>query len=273
MSELVTDKLFDLNNIYEYKLSIQVSLDGFSFFIVTTENKLAAFKHSPLKISSENFIARRFEEWLQTEQLLLKNYRQVEVIFFTNKFTLIPKKYFNPEKIPIVFQQLFGNTVDDRILENPVGQSDYYLCFAIPKLLYNIIQQKFANCKVLHPVNILSKVISGLNFEKYSLILLFNENSYYFLLSEGNKMLLANSYTFVHLNDVVYYLLSTLKELEIPMQKTRLFLSGLTKQYDETEANLSVYFKDIVHLKPESAVNFNSDIFTFDIHRFVTLLA
>ncbi len=273
MHELITDKSFDLNKTNEYKLSIQISLDGFSFFIVTAENNLVAFKNSSLKISNENFIARRFEEWAQTEELLQKNYRHIEVVFFTKKFTLIPEKYFSRERLSTVFQQLFGKAANEQIVENYNEQFQHHLCFAMPQLFYNQIRQNFESCDFLHPAHLLSKLCSGLNFKNFGLLLLFGENKFYFLLSDGNHILLANNYSFVHVNDVVYYVLAALNALEIPAQKTQVYLAGITKPYDETEANLAVYFKEIEYLKPKSAVNFNSDIFDFGTHRFVALLA
>ena len=71
MSELVSYEWFDIEKTYKYILSIQVSLDGFSFSVLSQhEDNVLAFKTNQLKISSAALIPRRFNDWLESEELL-----------------------------------------------------------------------------------------------------------------------------------------------------------------------------------------------------------
>jgi hypothetical protein len=83
MNALTTDPAFDINRTEEYKLSIQVSLDGFSFSVVHVhENRLLAFGQFPITVSSESFLGRRFTEWLNEVECCKKNIPKFSFITF-----------------------------------------------------------------------------------------------------------------------------------------------------------------------------------------------
>ena len=102
MFEFDTDAAFDIEKTSEYILSIQVSLDGFSFSVVHPgNNRILAFKHTPLKISSESILSRHFESWTSTEDLWTKPFRKTRLIVFSPRFSLIPEIFYQKEMVEI----------------------------------------------------------------------------------------------------------------------------------------------------------------------------
>ena len=156
MSELVSIESFDIEKTYEYILSIQVSLDGFSFSILSQhENEILAFSTNQLKISSTALIARRFNDWLESEELLKKPFKKIRVVVFSQKFTLIPEEYFREGLKQEIPPLLFGEDDEHEIAENAIGELATRLIFALPTGLNKVISEQIGECEIVHPVKII----------------------------------------------------------------------------------------------------------------------
>jgi hypothetical protein len=247
MHELVTDNsLFDLEKTYEYILSIQVRLDGFSFSILSN-NQLVAFKSVQLKISSNSLITRHFTEWIKTEELLQKPFKKISIVIFSEKFSLIPEDYFQESLKTEISKLLFDRDDKPEIAVNSISKLKTRLIFTLPKGLNSVIQENIGECEIIHPVK---TVLNNLpETDKNGLVLLFNKNSFYAVLYNGNKVLVANSFKTTHATDVVFYLLTMLKQLEIQTSEIALFITESANKLPGIEAALQPYFTNINELK------------------------
>ncbi len=245
MHDLVTNETFDLEKTYEYRLSIQVSLDGFSFFIeLPGENKLLAFKNSPLKISSGTLLVRHFKEWITRENILQKPFKKIRIIVYGEKFTLVPEKIFQNTLKSEIPRFLFDKNADLEIAENIIGKLESRLIFVLPTGINSVFREQIGECEIVHPVKIILNNLPKTKKE-YGLILLFDAKFSYILCFNTKKILLTNSFKPAHVNDVVYYVLTTLKQLEILYSETELFLVGSHKKYPEIKDALKSYFSEI----------------------------
>ena len=249
MSELVSHEGFDIEKTYEYILSIQVSLDGFSFSILSQhEDKILASKINLFKISSTALIARRFNDWLEFEELLKKPFRKVRVTIFSEKFTLIPEEYFQDRLKQDIPPLLFGENDEPEIAENIVRELATRVIFTLPPGLNKVIAEQIGECEIVHPVKIILSNLPKTEKEN-GLILLFDAKNFYVVLFKNNKVLLANCFKISHVNDVVYYVLTTLKQLEIPVSKTDLFIIKSVNKLSGIDESLKSYFTEIKELK------------------------
>ena len=249
MSELVSFEGFDVEKTYEYILSIQVSLDGFSFSVLSQhDDKILAFKTIQLKISSTSLIPRRFDDWLKSEDLLQKPFKKIRVIVFSEKFTLIPETYFNDilkQEIPPL---LFEENSESEVVENIISKLKTRLIFALPVGLNSVITEQIGECEIVHPVKIILNNLPEIGKEK-GLILLFDVKDFYLILFDKEKVLLTNSFKMTHVNDVVYYVLTTLKQLEISTSATNLFVINSINKLPKIENSLQPYFSEIKGLE------------------------
>jgi len=235
------EESFKIEDTFEYILSIQVSLNGFSFSVFQpNRDKILVFKSIPLKISGENLIARRFKEWVNSEELLQKTFQKTRVIVFSNKFTLVPKSIYknelNEELAHLFFRE--GNQL--QFAENLVEKINAKLLFNLPEGLNDALQETIGECDIIHPIKSVISNISDKEGEK--LVLLFNDKYLFLLLSKNEKLLLANGFKINHENDVVYYVLTTLKQFDIQAKHTKLFYAGQSAYSSQTSINLGKYF-------------------------------
>ncbi len=236
------EESFDIEKSYEYILSIQVSLDGFSFSIVrSSDNKLLIFKCNSLTISSESQVARRFKEWVMAESVLQKTFKKVRIIVFSNNFTLVPKQLYNFNTNEELTRILFEEGDKLQWADNLVQCINAKLLFAFPDGLAHSIKETIGECEIIHPL----KLIIGhspKNLDEKVVTLLFDGGNVYFVLFENGNLLMANNFKINHANDAVYFVLTALKQLNIHSSEIKLFYSGKSEHLEEATSILESYF-------------------------------
>ncbi len=247
------EESFDLENTFENILSIQISLNGFSFSILSpSDGKVLAVKTVPLKISSNKLIARRFKEWYQSENILQKPFQKIRLIIFSAKFTLIPKSIYSNDLKEEAAYALFKDGNQLQFAENLVKNIDAKLLFTIPEALLETINETVGECQITHPVKLLID-----NFEEAEngnkLVLLFNNHDLTVVLKNETTVLFANNFKINHANDVVYFVLTALKQLGVKATNTALYYAGQSAFQNNIEENLAKHFSSIGRLAPNKA--------------------
>ena len=272
MFDFITDDSFDIEKTKQYILSIQVSLDGFSFLIIhPTENRIVAFKSTPLKISSENLLARRLKEWLESEELLKKSFESVRLFIFTENFTLVPEEYFGDDWHQDLTSMLFQEEADNKIIENKIESLKAYLVFPIPSEIVEVLQLFFPeNLENIHPVaKLLQTPVKSK--KRNSAVIVSTKKYFSLIVTQNNKLLLANIFQTAHQNDLVYNVLNTFQQLEIARSETDLYVAGSITQNTEIEGLLKPYFENISTLKTEGTIT-NPEITNQSLLLYLTLI-
>ena len=257
MFDFITDESFDIEKTKQYSLSIQVSLDGFSFLAFDpTENRIVALKNTPLKISSENLLVRRLKEWLETEVMFSKPFNNVRLYFFTEHFVLVPEEFAAENNGEKLNSALFQTDLSSQSIENKIEKINARLIFQLPPYLSEVLHPFFNNnFEIIHPVTKLLESQPESNKRNCAVIITTKK---YFLMTvtRNNKLLLANSFPIVHQNDLVYNVLNAFQQLGTARNETQLFVADALNQNSEVEELLKPYFQNINNLKtPEFIAN------------------
>ncbi len=271
MRDLITDPGFDLNLSKEFKLSIQVSLNGFSFSVIHEEQKkLLALETFPLSLSSEKFLGRRLKEWLDDNETFNKTFASTRVIVDSKNFTFIPSEYydFNNQEIPA--QLVLGKQEQSVIIDNYLANANGNIVFTVPLQVMETVKSKIPESKLLHPVVLLDSELHKRAIPDGSSIVLYFMKQSFFLLYYNNSMLeMINSYRYATPDDVLYYTLSIIKQQKQASEKTILYLAGEIIPESELHYSLKRLFNRTIFLLPE--IHFNSDIFKETLHRYIVL--
>ena len=259
MYDLVTVESFDLEKTYEYILSIQVRLDGFSFSIYNPEEKkILAFKSNSLNISNSKLIERRFKEWYKGEELLHHPYKKTRLIVFNKNFSLVPVTYYENHSKEDFARILFHNSSRLEYGENLVEDLNAKLLFALPEGLNKTIAKTIGECDILHPIKQLIKYLLA-NKPQPSLALLFEKQHIYLVAVQNGNILLTNTFKVNHINDILYYTLTALKQLNINPKATTLFCTGNSEYTTEAMLQLTNRFKKLVNIHPDYTIDNNTD--------------
>jgi hypothetical protein len=272
MHDLITDQSFELKNTSEYKLSIQVSLDGFSFFIThKTQRRLLALKNTRVTISSEKFIARRFAEWANSEEILSKPFSEVAICFITPKFTFIPNQLYEKKKENSIVSLLFDAQVNSQIINNSIDGLQSTLLFSIPVELKNEFDKVFNNYTLIHTGTVLTQqTLQLISNQETSLTLCFSSNNFLLFLQKEGSLILANNFDYNHPNDVLYFALTALKQNNLVPRQCKVLISGQIEKESEYIDLLKNYFGQTYFLLPD--LKFTPEALNEPLHQFISLL-
>src|SRR6056297_3325406 len=95
------DETIDLNRGHSYRLSIQFTLNGFSFSILDlVRGKHIALKHTSLEQQiTYDQMGEKIQEILSSDPCLQVNYKKVTALVVSPKSVLIPSSYFKQKDL------------------------------------------------------------------------------------------------------------------------------------------------------------------------------
>ena len=272
MFDFTTDDSFEIEKTLQYILSIQVSLDGFSFTAFDTlNNKVVAFKTTPLKISNENLLVRHLKDWLESESFLKKRFKNVRIFVYTATFTMVPEE-FSSEKISENLDSLLISEDATLVLaENKIADLNARLVFPVQTDLIALLHQFFNNNKeILHPISaFLSNPVKS---EKKNCAIIVTTRKYFYLIIYRNgKLVLANSFQNLHQTDLIYNVLNSFQQLETARSETELIACDTTNKNTEIDDLLKPYFNYISKLKTDPA-NVNQEVLNHSLQLYLSII-
>ena len=225
------DRNIDLNKTENYHLSIQPTLDGFSFCLLETYiGRYVGTRHYQFKgnMHFDNYL-NKVSRILNNDELLKHQFGSVSLNMVNQKAILIPKQVFDKTRVKKYFE-----------LNCPLGELDelhynfnpfhkVYNVFSVHHELLNIFRSKYEKVGVFHQwtsligLKELEEAIEG------SLAYInFNTGFFDIVIVRENKLLICNSYVHKNENDFVFYLLNVLKQLNIDKEDCAIKIIGNT---------------------------------------------
>ncbi len=271
MTGLITDPGFDRNRTEEYKLSIQVSLDGFSFSIVHAQKKqLLALQMLPVNLSSSKFLGRHFRDWVKKHKVLHDKFHSTQIIYSPENLTFVPSAFYEYAHQETLAALAFGSPNGDLLTENFLPNASGNLVFPVLKNLQDELKQLFPEQKLIHPVTLLDNELDKLSDKKdTTMALYFGKKQFSLILYANSQLKLVNSYSYASAGDVVYFSVTAMKKLKLVPEKTTLFMAGEITQKGEIHNSLQAIMSRTIFFIPE--VHYNVQIFKEPLHRFIVL--
>lgn len=243
MFEFVDDS-FNRENSFENILSIQLGLNGFSFCIRTESGHLLYLKQLAVSISNDHLLARRFEDWCNEEELLLLPYREKQIYYTGNRFSLVPKQLDSESVNADIRQLVMAADADEEYAENWIEEIEAKLLFMLPRHLNKALQENLGDHRIMHLVQKLI-ALSAVESHDNKLLLFFNDKDLFFLLRKNQRLELCNVFHIQHENDAVYYVLAASRQLQVAYKNCNLTVAGKSVFRAQTMKHLSAYFGSV----------------------------
>ena len=267
------DETLDINSTQNYEISIQVSLDGFSFclldilrdrFVMLRDYRLGG------KGMSDPSGIRKI---IVGDEFLGREYRKYRILFATGQSTLVPSALFDPALKDHFFT--INYTLDDHhtVVNNKISQPDAFLLFDIERDILDTMINAFPEASVSHHVRpLLHSSFANASETSGQYIRLHIEESFFnLIIISGGKLTFFNSFRYRNATDLLYFSMKVLDQHGIG-SGNELFLSGAVEQGDELCNALRKYVKEI---KFEGQVTAHSLSYIFEsvcLHRYINLL-
>ncbi len=224
-----------INNItkdnYRKELSIQFSLDGFSFCICNSINKeLHHFTTYTFddSILTPELLLSKIEELFNQNSVLNQKFEKVTIIHQNNLSSLVPTTLFKEEELKLYLSYNIKTLANDFIAFDSLSQLEVKNVYVPYININNFFFQKFGEFEYKHHSTILiDKLIlhSKNNTEKQFFVNVTASN-FDIVVIKNSKLLFYNSFAFNTKEDFIYYILFTSEQLELNPEEFLLTFIG-----------------------------------------------
>lgn len=231
------------------KLSIQVSLTGFSFCCFDTLNNIiTSFKEIKFEATNKpNRIEELFSEAFKNNPELKSTYDEVMVIHTNNLSTFVPEPLFDEDYLGSYLQY---NT--------KVFETDFFTFDEISNYQMNSVYIPYVNINNFlidnvgsfdykHANSILVEKIldNSRNNDEKKMVVNFNPGHFEVIVVQNQKLLLFNSFEYQTPEDFIYYLLFTAEQTNLNPEIFPLELLGTIDKNDPFYAIAYKYIRNI----------------------------
>ena len=197
------------NNILQNKsFSIHFFKNGFSF---CTDDNTNYFSHPTDTTEFENSI----RNFLKNNP---KNFEYFSIIFFQQPSTLVPKIFFDKNRLDDYLSFYYKKYETEIIIYDELKKEDSTNVYSIPKKVYDVIEKLDVNFNVFHYTSILiKKVLTLCSTEKFSkqLFIHLHFDAMDIFLVENNKLIFYNRFVVKNQNDFMYYLFFVVEQFDL----------------------------------------------------------
>ena len=267
----------ELNNPDDNHLSIQISLDGFSFCTINKiTNEISSLTHYPF--SNTSLIPQKHLKNVsgifEKEPLLQKEYGTLNVSHVNNLSSFVPKALFNDKNLSDYLK--FGHKIfkNDYITFDTINNHELINVYIPFVNVNNFLIDKFGSFEYKHFSSILIKnLLDTYKFsERPHMFVNVNETHFEIVALANNNFQLYNTFTYHNKEDFIYYILFTAEQLHFNTNYFELIFLGETVKNDDIYDITYKYIRNVSFLENRHKYVLNNE-FTDDIQRkFFTLL-
>ncbi len=227
----VKTRSIDLNNLYETHLSIQLSLNGFSFCVLDkTYDLVQKLVHHSFKepATGPEDLLSRIQGIFEKEILLQQKYGSVNVTHVNELSSLVPKAFFDESKLKDYIRYSSKTYDNDYIVWDEIDNHDLINVYIPFVNVNNFLLERFGSFEYKHFSTVLiANLLSTYRFSEHPhLFVHLDKNRMYVVGISDNKLQLYNSFPFKTREDFLYYLLFAAEQLGMDPESFELVLSG-----------------------------------------------
>lgn len=226
------------------KLSILFYEDGFYFTVF--KNDIVTHSEMVLYSSQSTDLKEKIDTAVAQNIYWKQEYQEVYIAVLTNDFALVPNKYFNQEEPYNWLKFSCKEAQNFKIKSIPILNADAALVYGIPTHWEEILTEYFPHAQFRNAsekfINSIEEIEAGenifVNLHPYCLeIIAYREQDLVFY----------NTFATQSREDILYYVLNTLKQLNFDPNQVKLYYFGY-REKDEDKIKMLMNF--VQHVMP-----------------------
>jgi len=241
-----------MNNLHQnslYSLSIQVRLDGLSFFIQNTQTReIVTFEEVRFRESvTLQHLVSTIDQVFKEKEKLQQPFQKVTVVYANELFTVVPKALFNPTKRADYLKFNTKIISTDFVAHDNIDEHELVTVYIPYTNVNNYFFDKFGSFDFYHSTTVFIKSIlknSTVDLETQVVVDL-SITHFYIGITKNKKLELINRYEVRTPEDFIYYLLFTLEQLELSTETTVIKITGNISKEDPYYKLLYTYVRHI----------------------------
>lgn len=231
-----------------YTLSIQLSLDGFSFCIYNNfETCLEVLQHHYFKAKSPEALLSQVERIFASEPLLNKTFNKVTVSHVNNLSSLVPKSLFDKNQLKSYLDYSVKTLENDFFDFDELAVINAVNVYIPYVNVNNYFIDKFGSFTFNHFSSLLIEQLISQNSlsNNAQLFAHISENHFEIIVIQSQKLLLYNTFNYQTKEDFIYYILFVAEQLALNPNTFDLFLLGAVSSSDKLFAIAYKYVKNV----------------------------
>lgn len=264
----LVDETFDLNFTLEYLLSIQLSLDGFSFSILDTiQNKVIYLFHQDLYEAEPDFLLKRLKSIYEESDLLELPFKKTRILISApGRTSLVPESIYQTDQLENYHRAAFNSRPGFVSQSTPIPAFGQWAVYDAPQLIVDFFTEKHRGAELMNdarvacPEFIRSKNVLKVTVLKKHLIL---------TAIDDKELCFYNSFFFDTENDMLYFILGAVKQFK--QEPDHVLLDGQVNKHATIYHRLKQYFNQVEIATNPRGIHFSYLFDKLPDARFVTL--
>ncbi len=257
MTKKATNSTVGNNPTSEYhKLSIQISLNGLSFYVLDTlDNTLLISEQRTFPQELIPFeVQKNLRELLEKFQVTKYTFSEVVVIHRNKLFSFVPKALFDEKELANYLKFNAKILANDLIVFDEIESYDLVNVYVPFVNINNYIYDLFGEFEYRHSGTVLVQSLLNQHTngnEPVCYVQVLEQQMDITVISQ-KKLLLFNSFDFTTKEDFMYYLLFTMEQLKLDTGAITLKLFGAVEEGDSIYELCYDYVKNVSIFVPSN---------------------
>jgi len=259
MTKQIVKKKTINNNIEvtsKRKLSIQFSLDGFSFCTTNTNNEVLEFSSytfSKTKNSPE-LVLEKLQDIFKKEKSLQYDFETVTVIHQNNLNTLVPNEYFKEDALKSYLKYSIKTIATDLITFDELDFMNSKNVYIPYVNINNFLFQNFGEFEYKHYSSVLLEKLFSIASNDVCCYIHVSKSTFDIVIIKNSNLQFFNIFEYRTKEDFMYYVLFTLEQLELSTEETLVTVLGDIEEDSDLFRLMYTYIRNIDFLSSKNAV-------------------
>ena len=247
-----------LKTIIENKLSIQFSLDGFSFSVYNIISKkevyFREYEFENSQVTPENLLLK-IKDIFNTDTQLQNDFSSVIVIHQNNLSVLVPNRYFNKKELASYLNFNIRKLTIDYIAFDSLEVLESKNIYIPYVNINNYLFQNFGEFEYKHHSTVLiEKLLNSKNNIEKTMFVNVSKNSLDIVVLENNQLILFNTFSYNTKEDFIYYILFVAEQLNLNVNEFSLHFTGKVNLEDAIYKITYKYIKNVYFLESNNTL-------------------
>ena len=275
----ITDSGFNKRDSLFYRLSIQLSLNGFSFCLIDTRsNSILVVKekfiNEDLNKLPNDYYCQYLYDFIINEELFKLSYKSISIVYITKNSTLVPASVYEKTKESSLFKINIQNSEDEILQSNKLDLFDAFSLFSIPDCVMRVLERQFINYNIRNQSDVLVNCAISKSQNRQGAIMFLNCNYGIvdIVVVDSRNLLFNNSYTYNNNDDILYYMANVNEQLNIDNKHTEIILSGNIEKTGELANMIMRYFSKVSFIDENIADSLSAGLKDIILYKYSLLL-
>ena len=265
-SILLIDPNFEPENSKNLNLLVKIGADTLSYAIIDNDNK---FVHAVFDEQECESGYEKLRERLKTDTYLKLPYQHVKVATHTQNIVFVPQELFNESDVAL-YTNFFADADSQNVYVQPSLTQNLHTIFSLPQSVEKTINENWQDSTKLQQNAGLIELVSKLSSDH--ILIDFTVGSFQLCYIKEGKIVFTQSYQFEDIEELTYYILLIVNQLEITAKHTDVKACGIIHEGDDKWNLLAQYFNqvDLLSISSDLDTNILDDM---PSHYYTSLLA